>query len=233
LNSTVPLTPHASRLTSMKIIKTDPVQPECDAIEEIVSILKGGGVIAYPTETFYGLGADAANASAVKRVFEIKGRSFNNPVPLIIGSTAEAPRLAAEIPEAARILMDKFWPGPLTLVFKASGHVLPLLTAGTGKIGIRLSGSAAARETARMLGRPITATSANISGAPECSSAEEVKAAIGDMLDAIADGGRTPGRTGSTILDVTVHPPAVLREGAVSVQAIRHTLHHRNGKGQG
>ncbi|MDD5232824.1 MAG: L-threonylcarbamoyladenylate synthase [Syntrophales bacterium] len=208
----------------MKIIKIDPVQPECAAVEEIVGILKQGGVIAYPTETFYGIGADAANASAVKRVFEIKGRDFNNPIPLIIGTTGDVSLVAAEIPETALILMDFFWPGPLTLVLKASEKVLLELTAGTGKIGVRVPGSAVAREMSYMLKNPITATSANISGNPECSSAEEVMSAIGDRLDAIVDGGRTPGRAGSTLLDVTVDPPAVLREGAVSAHVIRCTL---------
>ena len=198
------------------IIKIDPGRPEPDRITEAVAILKGGGVIAFPTETFYGLGADAGNERAVKQIFGIKGRDFRNPIPLIIGKKEDLSGLVEDIPALAETLMTRFWPGPLTLVFEASGRVNPGLTAGTGKIGIRISGHPVATALAVGLGGPITATSANLSGKKECSSAGDVLDQIGGRLDGVIDGGLTAGGQGSTILDVTCDPPRILRHGAIS-----------------
>jgi L-threonylcarbamoyladenylate synthase len=198
------------------IIKIDPGRPEPDRITEAVAILKGGGVIAFPTETFYGLGADAGNERAVKQIFGIKGRDFRNPIPLIIGKKEDLSGLVEDIPALAETLMTRFWPGPLTLVFEASGRVNPGLTAGTGKIGIRISSHPVATALAEALGGPITATSANLSGKKECSSAGDVLDQLGGRLDAVIDGGSTAGGQGSTILDVTCDPPRILRHGAIS-----------------
>ena len=198
------------------IIKVDPGRPEPDRITEAVAILKGGGVIAFPTETFYGLGADAGNERAVKQIFGIKGRDFRNPIPLIIGKKEDLSGLVEDIPALAETLMTRFWPGPLTLVFEASGRVNPGLTAGTGKIGIRISSHPVATALAEALGGPITATSANLSGKKECSSAGNVLDQIGGRLDGVIDGGLTAGGQGSTILDVTCDPPRILRHGAIS-----------------
>ena len=198
------------------IIKVDPGRPEPDRITEAVAILKGGGVIAFPTETFYGLGADAGNERAVKQIFGIKGRDFRNPIPLIIGKKEDLSGLVEDIPALAETLMTRFWPGPLTLVFEASGRVNPGLTAGTGKIGIRISSHPVATALAEALGGPITATSANLSGKKECSSAGDVLDQLGGRLDGVIDGGLTAGGQGSTILDVTCDPPRILRHGAIS-----------------
>jgi len=132
--------------------------------------------------------------------------------------------LVAEIPSAAEILMKTFWPGPLTLVFRASPSVLPRLTADTGKIGIRISSHPVARLLAAGIEGPLTATSANLSGAQECSTAQEVIAALGDLPDALIESGPTPGGSGSTILDVTVSPPRILREGAIPGKSIFNAL---------
>ncbi len=206
------------------IIKVNSDNPEQSAIAEAVRILKKGGVIAYPTETFYGLGADALNGQAVKRVFLIKGRDFSNPLPVIIGEKRDLERYVEAIPAAARSLIERFWPGGLTLVFRASQEIPPDLTAGTGKIGIRLSSHPVAAHLAAAMGNPITATSANPSGAAECSSIQDVFRILGEKLDAVVDGGKTPGIAGSTIVDVTVAPPAVLREGIIPASLIRYTL---------
>ena len=173
-------------------------------------------MIAFPTETFYGLGADAGNERAVKQIFGIKGRDFRNPIPLIIGKKEDLSGLVEDIPALAETLMTRFWPGPLTLVFEASGRVNPGLTAGTGKIGIRISSHPVATALAEALGGPITATSANLSGKKECSSAGDVLDQIGGRLDGVIDGGLTAGGQGSTILDVTCDPPRILRHGAIS-----------------
>jgi L-threonylcarbamoyladenylate synthase len=211
-------------LSGARIIKIDSSGPDPSAVQEVVTILKAGGVVAYPTETFYGLGADADNAAAVEKIFRIKGRDFKKPVPVIIGNVKDLPRLADGIPPVARRLIEHFWPGGLTIIFSASNGVLPRLTAGTNKIGIRLTSNPVALLIARGLCGPITATSANLSGGRECSEAGEVMASLDGQIDAIVDGGKTPGETGSTIIDITVEPPAILREGVVPVHLIRGIL---------
>jgi L-threonylcarbamoyladenylate synthase len=208
----------------MTIISIDPHNIAPSSIEKAITILKAGGVVAFPTETFYGLAADATNEKAVDRIFEIKGRSFNNPIALIISKENDLDLLTDNIPEEAKKLMAAFWPGPLTLVFKASPSVSPRLTAGTGKIGIRISSHPIAHALAAGLGRPITATSANLSGGRECTTAEEVRGQMANAQLTVIDGGPTLGGRGSTFLDVTVDPPVLLREGAIHGTAIRIAL---------
>lgn len=210
-----------------EIITIDADHPDPALIARAAAILKQGGVIAYPTETFYGLGAQAGNAGAVARIFAIKGRPFGNPIALIIGDDASLAELVEEAPRAAKNLLAAFWPGPLTLVFHASGRIIPPLTAGTGKIGIRVSSHPTAAALATALSSPITATSANVSGARECSTAQEVIEHLGNQIDALIDGGRTPGGAGSTVLDMTTDPPAMLREGAIPRALIYGVLGNR------
>ncbi len=205
-------------------IEIHPEQPDPRTIERIAGILRDGGLVAYPTETFYGLGADAMNPAAVDRVFAAKGRDFRSPVGLVIGRLEDLDPLVAEIPAAGRRLVDAFWPGPLTLVFRASTLILPRLTAGTGKIGIRLSGLPAARALAAALGGPLTATSANRSGERECNTAGEVLGQLGGVIDAVADGGATAGGLGSTFVDVSGEIPVILRRGAIAEEEIRRIL---------
>ncbi len=203
------------------IIKINPENPEPEKIAGAVAVLHEGGVIAYPTETFYGLGADAANGKAVERLFGVKGRSFSNPIPLVIGNPGDLADLIEDIPPVAEILIYGFWPGPLTLVFRASRRLDARLTAGTGKIGIRISSHPVATALAGGLGRALTATSANRSGKKECTSAAEVIDQLGGNLDAVMDGGSTPGGSGSTILDVTGDPPRILRQGVIPADRLR------------
>jgi L-threonylcarbamoyladenylate synthase len=206
------------------LLKIDPENPNEEKLAEAIRILIGGGIAAFPTETFYGLGADARNEAAVEKIFRIKGREFRNPIALIVADDREVSPLVEEIPATAKILMQRFWPGPLTLIFRAAPSVSSRLTAGTGKIGIRVSTHPIARFLAAGLAGPLTATSANLSGGPECSSADAVIRTLGDLPDAVIDGGPTPGGAVSTILDVTVSPPQILREGAISGGLIRDAL---------
>jgi L-threonylcarbamoyladenylate synthase len=206
------------------LLKIDPGQPDGEKLLEAAEILRNGGVVAFPTETFYGLGADGRNEAAVEKIFQVKGRNFRNPISVIVADQQELVDLVEEIPAAAKILMKTFWPGPLTLIFRASASVLPRLTADTGKIGIRISSHPVARLLAGGIAGPLTATSANLSGAPECSSAQEVAAALGDLPDALIESGPTPGGSGSTILDVTAFPPRILREGAIAGDLIFNAL---------
>ncbi|HNV56495.1 MAG TPA: L-threonylcarbamoyladenylate synthase [Smithellaceae bacterium] len=203
-----------------RILKINTGHSEEDVIGSAAAIISRGGVIAYPTETIYGLGADATNEQAIRKIFEIKGRNFSNPVSLIIGRREDVHPLVRAIPKTAQKLMDAFWPGPLTIVFEAAGCVSPLLTAKTGKIGIRLSGHDGARQIALAAGKPLTATSANLSGLPECATADEVIAQLGDRLDAVVDLGNTSGTAGSTIIDTTTEQPVILRAGVISREEI-------------
>jgi len=205
-------------------LKIDPGKTDGEKLTEAVRILREGGVVAFPTETFYGLGADARNETAVEKIFRIKGRNFRKPLPVIVADDGELSGLAEEIPEAAAILMQTFWPGPLTLIFRATPSVSSRLTGGTGKIGIRVSSHPVAGFLAAGLAGPLTATSANLSGGPECSSADAVIRALDDLPDAVIDGGATPGGAGSTILDVTLSPPRILREGAIPRRLIMNAL---------
>ena len=206
------------------IIQVNPQHPEPERIDEAVAMLKHGGVVAFPTETFYGLGADARNEAAVGKIFDIKGRDFKNPILVVIGDPDHLNAFAQEVPAEARRLMGRFWPGPLTIVFRASAPVPPMLTAGTAKIGIRLTSHPVARELARKLGGPLTATSANLSGAPECASAADVFSQLQGRVDGVIDGGETPGGKGSTIVDATVSPVKVLREGVIPSSLIQDIL---------
>ena len=196
-----------------------------DISEEIiltraVEILANGGIIAYPTETFYGLGADATNEKAIENIFAVKGRNFKTPVSLIIGQADDINPLVRDVTQTAKKLMAAFWPGALTIVFSAADIVSPLLTAGSGKIGLRVSSHPGAQGIVQKLKRPLTATSANLSGAPECTRASEVVEQLSNKIDAIIDLGDTPGAKGSTIIDVTCDPPVILREGVISRQTI-------------
>ncbi len=197
--------------------------PSCSLdhlVADAAAIISQGGALAYPTETFYGLGVDATSNAAIRRIFDIKGRDFKNPVSVIIGNRDQMKPLVLSVSETAQKLMDAFWPGPLTLVFEASENVSPLLTAGTGKIGVRLSGHDFARRLALATGKPITATSANLSGAPECSDADAVIRQMGDKIDAVIDLGEKGATVGSTIIDVTAKSLLILRQGVIAPRDI-------------
>lgn len=203
-----------------EILKIDTDNSEEKILTRTAEIIISGGVIAYPTETFYGLGADATSEKAIKKIFAVKGRDFKNPISLIIGQTDDIYPLVKNISESAEKLMAAFWPGALTIVFQAANNVSPLLTAGSGKLGLRVSSHPIALKIVQKLKKPLTATSANLSGMSECSLASEVAGQIGDKIDAIIDQGKTQGEEASTVIDVTCDPPVILREGAISRKAI-------------
>ena len=199
------------------------------AIQNIRSVLNSGGVIAFPTDTFYGLGADPFNPEAILKIFQIKQRPSDNPLLVLIHSLEQLATLTSEVTDNARLLMERFWPGPLTLVFKAAPGVPKELTAGTGTIGIRLPGHPFTRSLLQELGQPLTAPSANISGAREPGTAQEVAGTLGEALDLIVDGGPAPGGQLSTVLDSTTDPPTLLREGAVPLRDLESLLPVQRG----
>ena len=196
---------------SKQVLKAD-----SRGIEKASQIILRGGVVAFPTETFYGLGADVSDLEALQKVFQIKRREENKPLLLLVADQTWLPKLVKEIPPVAGQLMEKFWPGPLTLVFQASPHLLSILTANTGRVGLRISSHPVAQALVQAVGRAITATSANITGQPSASLASEVSQALGKGVDAILDGGRTAGGLGSTVLDVSGVLPKIIRQGTVS-----------------
>ena len=205
---------------SSRLLKIDE-RNFAEAIQEAAQVILTGGVVAVPTESFYGLSVHALNEKAIERLFQVKGRREDNPVLVLIASRETLESYVTKISDRASKLMECFWPGGLTLVFFADPILPPSLTAGTGKIGVRLSSHLVPKELARVVGAPITGTSANRSGQPSCSTAEEVMEAVGEDIDLILDGGKTPGGKGSTVLDVTLDPPVVVREGLVSRDELR------------
>ncbi len=189
-------------------------------LEEAGRLIREGKVVAFPTETFYGLGADALNVGAVKEIFTLKGRREKDPLLLLIGDRSWLASLVKRIPPRGKGLMDKFWPGPLTLIFAASPSIPSFVTGGTGKVGMRISSHPVAQALVQKVGRPITGTSANRSGEPGAVTAAEVRAALGDSLGAILDGGRTRGGLGSTVLDISGESAIFIREGAIGREVL-------------
>jgi L-threonylcarbamoyladenylate synthase len=190
-------------------------------IESAVEVLRISGLVAYPTDTLYGLGADALNEAAVERVFEAKGRPQGMPLPLLIGEQEQLSMLTETVPEIAWKLAEAFWPGGLTLVIPVGPGVPALVTARGWKVAVRLPDHPIPRELARQLGRPITGTSANRSGGPEPTTAEEVRKQLGNAVDMILEGGPNPTGRSSTVVDITGEHPRVLRQGAVSIEALQ------------
>ncbi len=201
----------------VEIIKLDFAQP-VHAFIRCREVIKAGGVIAYPTDTFYGLGVDPRNQAAVRRLFDIKGRQTGQPILLLIKSSAEVKVWAANVTPAAEELMKNFWPGPLTLVFSAKQGVLAELTGATGTIGLRVPGNELTRKLLEFLGTALTGTSANSSGGPEPRTARDVADDIGGRIDLVLDAGMAAGGRPSTILDVSNGPPKVIRAGAVKIK---------------
>jgi L-threonylcarbamoyladenylate synthase len=200
-----------------RVLTVHPVTPAPATLGEAAAVLRGGGLVAFPTETFYGLGARALGAAAVRRIFEAKGRPESKPVLVLVDSVAMVDVVALEIPRQARALMAAHWPGALTLVLRARPEIPVEITAGSGTVGVRLSAHPLARALVTALGEPVTAPSANLSDAAAPATAAAVLAQLRDRIDLVLDGGATAGGQPSTVLDVTVDPPRLVRAGAVAV----------------
>ena len=199
----------------MNIVTINSDCPEEDRINEAVSLIQQGAICAYPTETFYGLGADVTNDQAIKRLFDLKRRDYGNPVAVIVSDRDMLASIVAEIPEKALRLMDVFWPGPLTILFKTNKNISSRLTTNTGKIGIRISSHPVATALVKKLGRPLTTTSANLSGFPASSNTRHLKSYFGEKIDMIVDSGDLAPSAGSTVVDVTEEKIALIREGVI------------------
>jgi len=199
----------------MKILKIDPEKPQLELLKSVAEIIMKDGVVGYPTETVYGLGANALSSLAVEKVFYLKGREKNKPILIISSAIEQIKKLVSSFPEKAEILAKAFWPGPLTMVLEASAQLPELLLGGGNRIGIRIPDNKICLELLKLFGVPITSTSANISGQKNPISAQEVFENFGDRLDLIIDGGTSPSRIPSTVVSVDMDSIILIREGAI------------------
>ena len=186
-----------------------------------VRLLRQGKIVAFPTETYYGLAVDPDCASAVGQLFAVKNRQEHKPLLLLIEKEAQLATLVQDVPSEYRSMIATYWPGPLTLVFQAKATVNPLITGNSGTIGVRISPHPVARELVRLMGKPITATSANISGLPPARSAQEVQAMLGDKIAYIVDGGPTAAGLCSTVVALQNGRLALLRRGQIALPELQ------------
>ena len=202
------------------ILTVDPGAPQPAVIQQAADAISQGHIIAFPTTSLYGLGADALNPDAVKKIFDLKQRDPGKPVLVLVKDRAALAPLVTAIPETAVPVMENFWPGQVTLVFNASKMVPPVLTAGTGKIGIRMPLHKVAQALVQASAHPITGTSANVSGDKGYARLSDFSAQIKNRLRLVLDAGPLRGGIGSTVVDVTTDPPRILRQGDVPAEDI-------------
>jgi L-threonylcarbamoyladenylate synthase len=190
-------------------------------VEGGISILKKGGIVAFPTDTVYGLGACANLQPAVERVYQVKERPRNMALPLLLAHASQISEIAEPVPPVAWLLARSFWPGALTIILPKSGSAPEIVTAGGTTVALRIPAHPVPVALIEGLGAPVVGTSANLSGRPSTLTADEVHSQFGEAIDLIIDGGRCPGGRESTIVDLTGETPVVLREGAISKEELR------------
>ena len=199
-----------------KVWQIDPNSPASELIAEAARVIRGKGVIIYPTETLYGLGADPMSTEAMERIYAIKGRAAAKPIPFLIKDEEMLASLVEEVPPIGRELIKRYWPGALTLIFRARKGLRPPLRGKDGTIGLRISSHPVASGIVQALDAPLTATSANLSGKEDIIDGRQLAQLFGNQVDLIIDAGKVPG-IGSTIIDLTVTPPRMVREGMIKV----------------
>ncbi len=205
-----------------EIIRINPASPEANLVNYAAEQLRAGQVLGMPTDTFYGLAADPFNLRAVERIYHVKSRSRHKPLSLLIESIDQAEELARPLPEWFYVLARKFWPGPLTIIVQAASRLPLKVTANTGNVALRIPAASIPVAVMRAAGVPITATSANLSGEAECTTAQGVQEQLGARIPLIVDGGPSPRSVPSTIVDLSHEEEwRVLREGAISSQEIK------------
>ncbi len=181
--------------------------------------MKSGGIIAIPTDTVYGIGADPFNPDAVQKLYTIKGRPDGKPIPLVLSSVSDVHRVAQNLPDYFFHLTDRFWPGGLTIIVEAK-NLLPILTAGGDTVGVRIPDNPLLLQILQTFGGPAAITSANLSGEPPATSPEEIGEELASRIDLIVDGGKTPGPIPSTVYDISVSPPVIRRHGVISEESL-------------
>jgi|Deesub1362B_J571_1020462.scaffolds.fasta_scaffold01786_9 L-threonylcarbamoyladenylate synthase len=203
-----------------KLLQVNPIQPEKDVIRRAAEVIRLGGLVAFPTETVYGLGADALNPEAVARIFTAKERPPNDPIIVHIADVEDLALLAKDPPEIARRLAEAFWPGPLTLVLPRAESVPLIVTAGLETVAVRMPSHPVALALIKASGTPIAAPSANLFGRPSPTTARHVLEDLGERVDLILDGGTTYIGVESTVLDLSAEKPTILRPGGTSREAL-------------
>jgi L-threonylcarbamoyladenylate synthase len=203
-------------------------ETRAEAIAAAVATLKRGDVIAFPTETLYGLGADALNSAAVKKVFQLKGREFTNPIPVLVAHREMLFSLVTSVPALAEKLISCFWPGPLTIILPARRDIPPPLVSLSGGIGVRISSRPLATELVKALGCPLTATSANPSGQPPARTVEEARKYFAGQIDIFIDGGKLVSKTGSTVAEINGDTIKIIRAGEIDKTELQRVV----GKGK-
>ena len=207
-----------------RTISIDLFSPNPSHLEQAAQCASRGGVIVYPTDTLYGLGCAGVDRVAVERVMALKGRALGKSFPLLIADESWLEDLVEEVPESALKLQKAFWPGPLTLVYRASASASSPLVSPTGTIGLRISRSPVAQGIVQRLGLPLVATSANRSGEPYPGDLNSILGSLGGRVDLYLDGGTLPPSRGSTVVDVSANYPLLLREGDLPWKVIRSLL---------
>lgn len=205
-----------------EIVKISSNEPEASMVAYAAEKIRAGEILGMPTDTFYGLAADPFNLHAVDRVYEIKTRSRHKPLSLLIESVDQASDLAWPVPEIFYLLARRFWPGPLTVIVRADPKLPLKVTANTGNVALRVPAAEIPLAIIRAAGLPLTATSANLSGAAECTTALQVRDQLGDMLNIIVDGGQSPRDVASTIVDLTGGDGhwRLMRQGAIPYEQL-------------
>lgn len=204
-----------------EIVRINSEAPESSLIAYVAEQIRAGSVLGMPTDTFYGLAADPFNLRAVEKIYDVKSRSRHKPLSLLVESVDQAEELTRPLPEEFYKLARKYWPGPMTLIVRAASRLPLKVTANTGNVALRVPAAKIPVAVVRAAGVPLTATSANVSGAAECTTADGVRLQLGEFIPVIVDGGPSPRSVPSTIVDLT--DPAgwrVQREGAISAQEI-------------
>ncbi len=195
------------------------------SIDQATATLRCGGVVAFPTDTVYGVGTDPFQPEAVRKLYQIKGRPMDKPIPILVGSVDDVPRVAQDLPPMFNQLAERFWPGGLTLIVRAK--TLPSeVTAGGDTVGVRMPDHPIALALLQRFGGAIATTSANRSDEPPATSAAEVRSELGELVDIVLDGGETVTRVASTVLDLTVSPPHILRQGGILMNQLAPVIHH-------
>lgn len=203
--------------SKQEVLRVDPLGKDLSALQKPADIIKNGGLVAFPTETVYGLGANALDERAVKRLFKVKKRSLNDPLIVHISEMSQLRRIVLEVPNVAEILADNFWPGPLTMIFNSNRAVADLVSAGLDTVAVRMPSGKIAQEIIRRASVPIAAPSANMFGRVSPTSAEHVLEELGGKIDMVVDGGRTDIGIESTVCDVTGSSMEILRPGSVDI----------------
>lgn len=218
-----------SDMNTEKIIIEDKAHPEEELLKKPAELLRNGGLVAFPTETVYGLGANALSEEAAKKIYEAKGRPSDNPLIAHIADFDDLPPLVSVIPEAGKKLMKAFWPGPLTLIFQKSGLVPYGTTGGLNTVAVRMPDDPVANALIRLSGVPVAAPSANTSGRPSPTTADHVWQDMNGKIDMIVDGGPVGIGVESTIIDVSGEVPMILRPGAVTQEMASMVLGQKIG----